>query len=230
MIISFCVHILLRILKYLLVLIYANTSTSTHSDIIYKFEGSSKDDDDKGGNDNNDGSSKDDGDKGGNDNNDGANEEESFEIEEEIAHIERIMWDSNNAMILDEKLPDSQKEKNSHLNALRKDPDVKEFFEGKTLDVRDLPELNKALVEAREEKLKELAEAKKYAKDEWSTNSLRDKSNSSLHESDNTLNKEDYALNKEENTLNKEDNDNYLDYKLLPSLLDYIIEILNNFF
>jgi hypothetical protein len=69
-------------------------------------------------------------------------------------------------MILDEKLPDSQKEKNSHLNALRKDPDVKEFFEGKTPDVRDLPELNKALVEAREEKLKELAEAKKYAKDE----------------------------------------------------------------
>jgi hypothetical protein len=60
-------------------------------DIIYKFEGSSNDDGDKGGNDNNDGSSNDDGDKGGNDNNDGANEEESFEIEEEIAHIERIM-------------------------------------------------------------------------------------------------------------------------------------------
>lgn len=227
----------MRVLRYLSCIIYANTSTSTHSDIIYKFEGSSNDDGDKGGNDNNDGYSNDDGNKNGNDYNDGGNEEESFELEEEIAHIERLMRDSNYAMILDEILPDSQKEKNSHLNAVRKDPDVKEFFEGKTPNVSDLPELNEALIEAREEKLEELAEAKKYAKDESSTNYIRDKSNSSLHESDNTLNKEDNTLNKEDNilnkeynTLNKEDNDNYLGYKLLPSLLDYIIEILNNFF
>jgi len=183
-------------------IIYANTSTSTHSDIIYKTEGSSNDD----------------GDKGGTDNNDGANEEEeSFELEEEIQHIEKLMRDSNNAMILDEKLPDSEKEKNSHLNDLRKDPHVKEFFEGKTPNVSDLPDLNRALVEARNEKIKELSEAKNYANDESSTNSLRDLSNSSLHESDNTLNK-------------KEDNNNYLGYKVLPSLLETIIEILNKLF
>ena len=183
-------------------IIYANTSTSTHSDIIYKTEGCSNDD----------------GDNGGTDNNDGANEEEeSFELEEEIEHIEKLMKDSNDAMILDEKLPDSEKEKNSHLNGLRKDPHVKEFFEGKTPNASDLPELNKALVEAREEKIKELSEARNYANDESSTNSLRDQSNSSLYESDNTLNK-------------KEDNHNYSGYKVLPSFLETIIEFLNNIF
>ena len=120
-------------------------------------------------------------------------------------------------MILDEKLPYSEKEKNSHLNDLRKDPHVKEFFEGKTPNVSDLPDLNRALVESRNEKIKELSEAKNYANDESSTNSLRDLSNSSLHESDNTLNK-------------KEDNHNYSGYKVLPSLLETIIEILNKLF
>jgi len=187
-------------LKISTCIIYPNTSTSTHSDIIYKSEGSSNDD----------------GDKGGTDMDDGANEEESFEIEEEIKHIEKLMKDSNDAMILDEKLPESEKEKNSHLNGLRKDPHVKEFFEGKTPNVSDLPELNKALVESRNEKIKELSEAKNYANDESSTNSLRDLSNSSLHQSDNTL--------------NKEDNHNYSGYKVLPSLLETIIEILNNIF
>ncbi|RYE12113.1 MAG: hypothetical protein EOP34_11440 [Rickettsiales bacterium] len=187
-------------LKISTCIIYPNTSTSTHSDIIYKSEGSSNDD----------------GDKGGTDMDDGANEEESFEIEEEIKHIEKLMKDSNDAMILDEKLPESEKEKNSHLNGLRKDPHVKEFFEGKTPNASDLPELNKALIEAREEKIKELSEAKNYANDESSTNSLRDLSNSSLHQSDNTL--------------NKEDNHNYSGYKVLPSLLETIIEILNKLF
>jgi hypothetical protein len=181
-------------------IIYANTSTSNHSDIIYKTEGSSNDD----------------GDKGGTDNNEGAyEEEESFELEEEIRHIEKLMRNSNNAIILDEKLPFSEKNKNSHLKDIRKDPHVKEFFDGKTPNVSDLPELNRALVEARNEKIKELSEAKKYANDESSTNSLRDLSNSSLHESDNTLNK-------------KEDNHNYSVYKVLPSILETIIEILNN--
>jgi hypothetical protein len=185
-------------LKISTCIIYYYTSTSTHSDIIYKTEGSSNDD----------------GDKGGTDKNDGANEEEeSFELEEEIAHIERLMRKSNDAMILDEKLPESEKEKNSHLNDLRKDPVVKEFFEGKTPNVRDLRELNKSLVEAR----KELSEAEIYAKDESSTNSLRDQSNSSLHESDNTLNK-------------KEDNNNYSEYKILPGLLGFILELINNIF
>jgi hypothetical protein len=182
-------------LKIYTCITYANTSTSTHSDIIYKSEGSSNDD----------------GDKGGTDKNDGANEEEeSFELEEEIEHIEKLMRDSNDAMILDEKLPYSEKEKNSHLNNLRKDSHVKEFFEGKTPNVSDLPELNKALAESRGEKIKELCEAKNNADYESSTNSLRDQSNSSLYESDNTLNK-------------KEDNDNYWGYKLLPSSLETII-------
>jgi len=184
-------------LKISTCIIYPNTSTSTHSDIIYKSEGSSNDD----------------GDKGGTDMDDGANEEESFEIEEEIKHIEKLMKDSNDAMILDEKLPESEKEKNSHLNGLRKDPHVKEFFEGKTPNASDLPELNKALIEAREEKIKELSEAKNYANDESSTNSLRDQSNSSLHKSDNTSNK-------------KEDSDNYSDYKVF-GLVEFIVEIIN---
>jgi hypothetical protein len=183
-------------------IIYAYTSSSTNSDIIYKSEGSNNDD----------------GDKAGTGKDGGANEEEeSFELEEEIEHIEKLMKASNDALILDEKLPYSEKEKNSHLNGLRKDPHVKEFFEGKTPNPSDLPELNKALKEAREEKIKELSEAKNYAKDESSSNSLRDQSNSRLYESDNTLNK-------------KEDYNNYSDYKLGNSILDYIIEILNNIF
>jgi hypothetical protein len=288
-------------------IIYYYTSTSTHSDIIYKTEGSNNDD----------------GDKGGSDKNNGANEEEeSFELEEEIAHIEKLMRKSNDAMILDEKLPDSAKEKNSHLNDLRKDPHVKEFFEGKTPNVSDLGELNKALVESREEKIIELYEAKNNANDESSTNSLRDQSNSSLHESDNTLNKKERiehieklmrksndamildeklpdsakeknshlndlrkdphvkeffegktpnvsdlgklnkslvearkelseaknnannesstnslrdqsnsSLHESDNTLNKkEDNNNYSEYKILPGLLGFILELINNLF
>ena len=163
-------------------IIYANTSTSTPSDIIYKCEGSSNDDGGKGGTDNND-KANDDGGKGGTDNNDEANEEESFEIEEEIENIERLMKESNKAKILDEKLPHSEREKNSHLKGLRKDPDVIEFFEGRTLNVSDLPELNRALKEAKKEKIEELSEATNHANDESSNNSLRDQSNSSLHES-----------------------------------------------
>jgi len=130
---------------------------------------------------------------------------------ERIEHIERLMRNSNDAMILDKKLPDSEKENNSHLNDLRKDPVVREILDGKTPNVSDLQELNKSLVEKR----KELSEAKNYANDESSTNSLRDQSNSSLHESDNTFNK-------------KEDNNNYSDYKLLPGVLGVIESIINN--
>jgi hypothetical protein len=196
-------------LKISTCIIYANTSTSTHSDTIYKSERSSNDNGDKGDTDKDD--------KGDTDKDDGANEEESFEIEEEIQHIEKLMRVSNDAMILDEKLPYSEKEKNSHLNDLRKDPHVKDFFEGKTPNASDLPELNKALIEARKEKKKELSEAKNYGNDESSTSSLRDQSNSSLYQSDNTLN-------------NKEDYPYHSDYKLGNSLLDYIIEILKDIF
>ena len=128
-------------------IIYANTSTSTHSDIIYKTEGCSNDD----------------GDNGGTDNNDGANEEEeSFELEEEIQHIEKLMRNSNDAMILDEKLPYHQKEKNRHLNDLRDDPHVKEFFDEEVPDIENLNELEDALREAKEAKQKELGEAGTY--------------------------------------------------------------------
>lgn len=177
-------------------IIYVNTSTSTHSDRIYKSEGSSNNDSDK---------------------DDKAMDEESFEIEEEIEGIERLIRLSNNAMILDERLPDSEKEKNSHLNDLRKDPHVKEFFDGKIPNVSDLLELNKALVESREDKIEELTEAKKYANDDSSTNSPRVRSDSSLCESNNTFNK-------------KEDYHNYSDYKLDNSLLDSVIEFLKDIF
>jgi hypothetical protein len=182
-------------------IIYASISSSIHSDIIYKSEGSSNQDGNTGGSDNDDEANK---------------EEESFEIEEELANIEKLLKLSKRARTLDELLPYSEKEKNSHLNELRKDPNVKEFFEGKTPNAEDLLELQRALREAREEKKKELAEATNYANDE-SSNSLRDKSNSSLHEFDNTLN-------------NKEDYHNSSDYKLGNSLLDYIIDILKNIF
>lgn len=61
-----------------------------------------------------------------------------------------------------------------------------------------------------------MSQASYYAKDE-SSNSLKDQSNSRLHEFDNTLNK-------------KEDYNNYSDYKLGDSLLDYIIDVLKNIF
>jgi hypothetical protein len=117
---------------------YVNASTSTHSDIIYKTEGFNDNDSD----DNND---KDDN-YYDNDKHDGASEEESFEIEQEIKHIKNLLKLSEKAVNLDKKLPESEKEKNSHLNDIRKDPHVREFFEGKTPNISDLPELNKALV------------------------------------------------------------------------------------
>ena len=138
-------------------------------------------------------------------------------------------------MILDELLPESQKNKNAHLNTVREDPHVKEYFEGETPEIKDLPELKDALKESREEKLEELAEAQNYArderrakykehyeanhssKDESSNNSLRDQSNSSLHESDNTSN-------------NKHDNHDSLGYKVLPGILEFILDLINNLF
>jgi len=147
-----CLYIIegLKISTYI---IYHNTSTSIHSGIIYKFEGSSNDN----------------GDNNDTDNDDGVNEEESFEIEEEISHIKKLLKLSNDAIILDEKLPYPEKDKNSHLNDLRKDPHVKEFFEGKTPNISDLPELNEALKEAKKEKKQELYEAENNANAENST-------------------------------------------------------------
>lgn len=143
-------------------------------------------------------------------------QEESFEIEEELEDIERLIELSNKAMALDEHLPDSEKEKNSHLNDLRKDPNVKEFFDGEIPNTSDLPELNKALVESREEKIKELFEAQNNANNDSFTNSLRVRSDSSSYESNNTFKKEDYH--------------NYSDYKLDNSLLDSVIEFFKDIF
>jgi hypothetical protein len=113
-----------------------------NSGIIYKSEGSSNyninEDPGTSGEDPSTGDKGDDSD----DKDDETEEEESFEIEEEIENIEKLMKISNNAMILDEKLPYSQKNNNRYLNDLRKNPQVKEFFEGKTPSIADLPELN----------------------------------------------------------------------------------------
>ena len=116
-------------LKIYTCITYANTSTSTHSDIIYKSEGSSNDD----------------GDKGGTDMDDGANEEESFEIEDEIANHNKLIREAKDAIKLNDRLPYSQKEKNAHLTRLRNDPDVQDYYLGNTPEVSDLPELLRAL-------------------------------------------------------------------------------------
>ena len=150
----------------------------------------------------------------------GYKEEESFEIEEELSHIKKLMKSSNNAMILDEVLPSSKKHQNSHLAALRKDPHVIEFFEGKTPNISDLPELNKALVEAKKAKKEELAEAKSNVRDEY-VNSISNKEDYRLHESNKIFNK-DYKYDLDY----KYD----FDYKLDKSLLDLIIVILRDIF
>lgn len=125
---------------------------------------------------------------------------------------------SNNAMILNEKLPLSQKDKNSYLNNLRKDPNIKEFFEGEKPNIKDLPELNQYLKKAREEKIKELSEAKQNAKDESSMNSLRDSSGLSSSE------------NYSKDLKGKEDLSNYSDYKLDYNFLPKLLEFLSSFF
>jgi len=149
-----------------------------------------------------------------NNNNNDYIEEESFEIEEEIEDIDKKIELSNNAKILDERLPDSEKEKNSYLNDLRKDPNVKEFFEGKTLNIEDLPELYKALKESREEKIKELSEVTRNFKEEKSsTSSFKNSLDSSSRESN-----------------NKEDFNNPSEFKLDQSLLDSIIDTIWDIF
>ena len=94
--------------------------------------------------------------------NEKSSEEESYEIEEEIADIERLLKLAKDAKDLDEKLPYHQKEKNRHLNDLRDDPHVKEFFDEEVPDIENLNELEDALREAKEAKQKELGEAGTY--------------------------------------------------------------------
>jgi DNA-binding transcriptional regulator GbsR (MarR family) len=77
--------------------------------------------------------------------NEKSSEEESYEIEEEIADIKRLIKLSKDAKKLDEKLPESEKDKNAHLNDLRKEPHVKDFFGEEVPGVEDLNELEYAL-------------------------------------------------------------------------------------
>ena len=178
-------------------IIYPNTSTSTYWDTIYKCQGSSNED-----------GPEDDGPE---------EEEESFDIEEELAHLKKLRSLLKKAIELDQKLPESQKGKNAHLKEISEDPHVKDYFDGKTPNIGDLLELDEALFDSEEEKRKELKEAQDYSNNESSTNSLKDPSNSRFNESDNTLNK-------------KEDDNNYSEYKLGNSLLEHIIDILKNIF
>lgn len=158
-------------------------------------------------------------------------EQESFEIEEEIKHVEKLIDLVVDAVELDKKLPSSQREKNSHLNDLRKDPHVKEFFDGKDPSIDEIPELHRALLDAKEEKQEELAAAKNNSKDESFTNSVTDSSNS-LRDSSNSL-KDPFhsSFYKSDNTSdNKKDDDNNSEFKLLPNLLLLILEIIRDIF
>jgi len=167
----------------------------------------SNDDGDTGGTDSNDH-----GDTGGTDNNNEWQEEESLSTKDRIANIDKLIRESRNAMTLNNRLPDSQKEKNAHLTTLRNDPDVQDYYEGNTPDVGDLPYFLKDLEQSKERENRKLAQEKNSLRDQ-SNSSLSDQSNSSLHKSDNTSNK-------------KEDSDNYSDYKVF-GLVEIIVEIIN---
>ena len=109
MIILICFYVLLRILRfwYLILLklfnlfvniivelhtifiTYSYTSRNILSDLIYKSEGSSNDD----------------GDTGGTDNNNEGNGEETFEIEDEIANHNKLIREAKDAIKLNDRLP-----------------------------------------------------------------------------------------------------------------------------
>jgi hypothetical protein len=134
-------------LKNYIYIIYAIISTSIHSDTIYKIspsihldtiyktEGSSSNNEDKN-EESNVNEQPDD---------EAGIEEESFEIEEELAHIKKVLKMAENARVLHDKLPDSQKNKNSHLHDLKKESHVREFFDDKPFNIDDVVELEEAL-------------------------------------------------------------------------------------
>jgi hypothetical protein len=110
-------------------------SPSTHEDIVCKSERISAKDKGKGKAIEVESESK----------NESSSEEESFEIEEEIADLNRLLKLTKDAKDLDAKLPYSQKEKNSYLNALRNDRHVQEFYDGEVPRINNLNELQNAL-------------------------------------------------------------------------------------
>jgi hypothetical protein len=87
-------------------------------------------------------------------------EEKDRNLDKELKDLDKKIELLDNAIKLDKKLPDSQKELNSHLRELKKDPEVREFFEGKSPNIKDLPELDRTLKERAEAILieKEIAE------------------------------------------------------------------------
>ena len=85
----------------------------------------------------------------------------------------------NKALKLDNKLPAPEKEKNRHLNEIRKNPIVQEFFEGRVPDIADLPELKEAMEESLKEKEEELDEAKKTLNEENLSSTKVEESSSS---------------------------------------------------
>lgn len=81
-------------------------------------------------------------------------------LDQELEDLDKKIELLDNAIKLDKKLPDFQKEFNSHLRELKKDPEVREFFQGKSPNIKDLPELDRTLKERAEAILieKEIAE------------------------------------------------------------------------
>ena len=72
---------------------------------------------------------------------------EEVSNEKEIANLVYLYKEANKAIELNSKLPDSEKEKNHHLNKLRKDPFVKDYFEDEDPNISDLPEFKHACKE-----------------------------------------------------------------------------------
>ena len=111
----------------------------------------------------------------------------STAAEEEIEDLNRYLNEVENAIKLDSKLPTSEKEKNSHLNNLRKDHGVQNHLGGDSLEVKDLPTLKKALEYSLKERKAELNSAKETFLKEKSSkcneNSSETKGNISSSES-----------------------------------------------
>lgn len=69
---------------------------------------------------------------------------EEVSNEKERANLVYLYKEADKAIELNSKLPDSEKEKNHHLNKLRQDPFVKNYFEDEDINISDLPELKHA--------------------------------------------------------------------------------------
>ena len=93
-------------------------------------------------------------------------EQESFEIEEDIEHVDHLIKRTKSAMDFNALSTGPNKFVNKDFNTVREDSSVKEFFGGKTPEINDFPILQKALEEKREILREELTDAKNCARDE----------------------------------------------------------------